>query len=279
VLEGATSLRDKVWTRIIDPSTWTGVLYEVAQFPLGVAAFVTVVAGFSVAGALIGAPVIAWLDDTPLRLTDDLVITDPIEAAPLVPLGIIAWVVTMHAVIAFSTLHALWARLLLGSRARHQPVTSQPSGPGAPDPAPGTPVAVLAAPASAIAIEAPAANPPEADTPREEGAAAVAGPSIAPQHQAAGLISQYTEESEAADHPALAELTAREREVFLLAVRGYSNADICEACYISEGTVKTHIRHILAKLDLLDRTQLIVFAYEQGIVQPSRRPVAMAIAR
>jgi DNA-binding NarL/FixJ family response regulator len=67
--------------------------------------------------------------------------------------------------------------------------------------------------------------------------------------------------------------------VLLLVASGYSNADICEACYISEGTVKTHVRHILAKLELTDRTQLIVFAYEQGIVQPARRPVAVSIAR
>ncbi len=79
-------------------------------------------------------------------------------------------------------------------------------------------------------------------------------------------------------HPALSELTAREREVLLLIVRGYSNADICETLYISEGTVKTHIRHLLAKLELTDRTQVVVFAYEQGIVLPSRRPVAMAIS-
>jgi len=80
-------------------------------------------------------------------------------------------------------------------------------------------------------------------------------------------------------HPALAELTAREREVLLLVAQGYSNADICEALYISEGTVKTHIRHLLAKLELTDRTQVIVFAYEQGIVLPARRPVAMAMSR
>jgi DNA-binding NarL/FixJ family response regulator len=66
----------------------------------------------------------------------------------------------------------------------------------------------------------------------------------------------------------------------MLMARGYSNADICETCYISEGTVKTHVRHILGKLGLYDRAQVIVFAYEHGLVQPSARPVeAIAAAR
>ena len=55
------------------------------------------------------------------------------------------------------------------------------------------------------------------------------------------------------------------------------DADICEALYISEGTVKTHIRHILAKLELTDRTQVVVFAYE--VVLPAQRPASMALAR
>jgi DNA-binding NarL/FixJ family response regulator len=53
-----------------------------------------------------------------------------------------------------------------------------------------------------------------------------------------------------------------------LLARGYSNADVCEMCYISEGTVKTHVRNILAKLNLRDRTQVAVFAYESGLVRP-----------
>ena len=54
----------------------------------------------------------------------------------------------------------------------------------------------------------------------------------------------------------------------MLLARGMSNADIAEACFISEGTVKTHVKRILAKLDLHDRTQVVVFAYENGLVKP-----------
>ncbi len=63
-------------------------------------------------------------------------------------------------------------------------------------------------------------------------------------------------------------LTRREKEVLGLIARGHSNAEIAEAFVISEGTVKTHVKRVLSKLDLRDRTQAASFAYEIGFVQP-----------
>jgi DNA-binding NarL/FixJ family response regulator len=65
-------------------------------------------------------------------------------------------------------------------------------------------------------------------------------------------------------------LTARELEVMTLLARGLSNEEIAGELVISEATAKTHVGHILAKLDLRDRTQAVVLAYESRLVEPSR---------
>jgi DNA-binding NarL/FixJ family response regulator len=100
------------------------------------------------------------------------------------------------------------------------------------------------------------------------GGDALLSPSVTRQ-----LIEQYVHSAAGGRvaPPALDQLTDREVEVLALVARGLSNAEIGERLYITPATAKTHVARLLMKLDARDRAQLIVVAYESGLVTPRAR--------
>ncbi len=86
------------------------------------------------------------------------------------------------------------------------------------------------------------------------------------------VIRRFARRPRPAPPAGLAELTAREHEVLRLIALGRSNAEIAQELYISEGTVKTHVTHVLQKLDLRDRVQAVVLAYQTGIFDTDTHP-------
>jgi DNA-binding NarL/FixJ family response regulator len=81
------------------------------------------------------------------------------------------------------------------------------------------------------------------------------------------VIRQFARLPRPAPPQAVSELTARELDIFRLIVEGLSNAEISQRLHISDTTVKTHVTHILQKLDLRDRVQAVVLAYQTGLFE------------
>jgi DNA-binding NarL/FixJ family response regulator len=111
------------------------------------------------------------------------------------------------------------------------------------------------------------------DRPPEELVAAVrvvsSGEALLAPSITRRLIEEFARRPEAPSQPPeLEELTDREREVLGLMGRGLSNAEIAGHLFVAETTVKTHVGRVLQKLDLRDRAQAVVLAYESGLVKP-----------
>jgi DNA-binding NarL/FixJ family response regulator len=84
------------------------------------------------------------------------------------------------------------------------------------------------------------------------------------------LIAAFARQEGPAVAAALPGITERERDVLLLIARGLSNTEIAQDLHVTLGTVKTHIGRLLSKLDARDRAQLVITAYERGLVTPGR---------
>jgi DNA-binding NarL/FixJ family response regulator len=113
------------------------------------------------------------------------------------------------------------------------------------------------------------------DAPPEEIAAAVrivaSGEGLLAPAITRAVIEEFAKRSPAPPSTpprAVEQLTAREREILDLLVRGLSNPEICRRLVISEATAKTHVAHILQKLHLRDRVQAVIYAYETGLIAP-----------
>ncbi|MEV0630273.1 response regulator transcription factor [Nonomuraea wenchangensis] len=99
-----------------------------------------------------------------------------------------------------------------------------------------------------------------------------AGDSVVAPTTLRRMLDRFAAQLPSPDPVAAAELTPREREVLLSVARGLSNAEIAARLEVAEATVKTHLGRVLAKLGLRDRAQVVVYAYEAGLIVPAHRP-------
>ena len=110
------------------------------------------------------------------------------------------------------------------------------------------------------------------DTPPAELLAAIrivaAGEALLAPSVTRRLIAEFGR-TPAVSRPKLSGVTQREEDVLRLVGRGLSNAEIAGRLHLGVGTVKTHVSHLLAKLDVRDRAQLVVIAYESGLITPN----------
>jgi DNA-binding NarL/FixJ family response regulator len=81
------------------------------------------------------------------------------------------------------------------------------------------------------------------------------------------VIDRFTRLPRATPPKGVDELTARERDIFRLIAEGLTNGEIAQRLYISETTVKTHVTHLFQKLDVRDRVQAVVLAYQAGLFE------------
>jgi DNA-binding NarL/FixJ family response regulator len=112
------------------------------------------------------------------------------------------------------------------------------------------------------------------DAPRDQLVGAVrsvaAGDALLAPQLVRRLVEDFVRRPAPGAHPPaeLDELTEREIEVLTLIARGLANSEIAARLFVTEATVRTHVTHILSKLQLRDRVQAVVLAYETGLVQP-----------